>query len=229
MKELILIFDEVKVGLKLHHHAKSGKLLGLAMSADELHDVFQTIQIDHRSQKALYSIYGDILLPISILLGLIIQQVSNKFIIATLYETIHALHLYGFNTKAIVCDGASSNMATIKQLTGFGSGAYGVQDENAPILCDVDIASTPRGTNTHEVKAWFLNPHTNEKVYTLICPSHQVSVRFIVWVNWRVIFFFCLECPLLEQFNFLLSSVNHPLGTYVYLPYCYHKRVLSKF
>ncbi len=63
-------------------------------------------------------------------------------------------------------------MATIKQLTGFGAGAY----ENAPIMCDVDIASTTRGTNTHEVKAWFLNPHTNEKVYTLPISSGQCKV-----------------------------------------------------
>ncbi len=27
----ILIFDEVKVGLKVHYHAKTGKLIGLAM------------------------------------------------------------------------------------------------------------------------------------------------------------------------------------------------------
>ncbi len=146
------------------------------MSADELcslHDVFQTIQIDHRAQKASYVLQylwrcTAVLLPASNfdIIGpyyTSAKQVSNKFIVATLYETIHALHLYGFNTKAIVCDGASSNMATIKQLTGFGSGPYGAQE--APIMCD-DIASTP---HSHEVKAWFLNPHTNEKVYTLIC------------------------------------------------------------
>ncbi len=122
---------------------------------------------------------------------------SRYALVATLYETIHALHLYGFN---IVCDGASSNMATIKQLTGFGSGPYGAQE--APIMCD-DIASTP---HSHEVKAWFLNPHTNEKVYTLICPSHQVSET----VSFSAGDFSPACC--LEQFNFVLSlNVACPL------------------
>ena len=44
--EGILILDEVKVGLKVHHHAKIGKLVGLAMISDDLgslHDVYQTL------------------------------------------------------------------------------------------------------------------------------------------------------------------------------------------
>ena len=41
--EGILIFDEVKVGSKVHYHAKTQELIGGAMSTDELaslHDVF---------------------------------------------------------------------------------------------------------------------------------------------------------------------------------------------
>ena len=38
---------------------------------------------------------------------------------------MHLFQLYGFITKVIVCDGASNNLAAIKTLTGFGSGAYG--------------------------------------------------------------------------------------------------------
>ncbi len=33
--EGILIFDEVKVGVKVHYHAKTGRFIGLAMSGDE--------------------------------------------------------------------------------------------------------------------------------------------------------------------------------------------------
>lgn len=39
----ILIFDEVKVGMKVHYHAKTGTFIGLSMSSDELgslHDVY---------------------------------------------------------------------------------------------------------------------------------------------------------------------------------------------
>ena len=55
--EGILIVDEVKVGLKIHCHAKTGKFIGMAMSSDELgslHDVFQTLKPGHRTQKTLY-------------------------------------------------------------------------------------------------------------------------------------------------------------------------------
>lgn len=57
LNEGVLIFDKVKVGLKVHYHAKSGKLLGLPMSADvlaSLHDVYQTLQSEHRTAKTSY-------------------------------------------------------------------------------------------------------------------------------------------------------------------------------
>ena len=55
--EGILILDEVKVGLKVHYHAKMGKLVGLTMTSGDLgslHDVYQTLQPDHRTQKTSY-------------------------------------------------------------------------------------------------------------------------------------------------------------------------------
>ncbi len=110
------------------------KLIGLVLSADELaslHDVYQTLQSDHRNQKSSYvlqylwrctaSIF-DIIGPYYTSAG----PMNAKFTIATLYETMHSLHIYGFETKATVCDGASSILCAIKLLTGFGSGAYGV-------------------------------------------------------------------------------------------------------
>ena len=161
----ILIFDEVKVGLKLHYHAKTGKLLGLAMTADELgslHDVYQTLQSDHRTQKASYVLQylwrctaSDF--DILELYYTAPATMSGKFILATLFDTMDALQLYGFKTKATISDGASTNLLAIKLLTGFGSGAFG----NKPAGSCQDI---------HEVKAWFTNPYTNEKVFTSFVP-----------------------------------------------------------
>lgn len=57
LNEGVLVFDKVKVGLKVHYHAKSGKLLGLPMSADvlaSLHDVYETLQSEHRTAKTSY-------------------------------------------------------------------------------------------------------------------------------------------------------------------------------
>ena len=165
--EGVLIFDEVKVGLKVHYHAKSGKLIGLAMSVDELaslRDVYETLQSEHRTEKASYVLQYlwrctasnfDVIGPY-FTSG---TAMSAQFIIASLFETIHSFHLYSFETKAILCDGASTNLCAIKLLTGFGSGAFGI---NASL------------EDKHNIKTWFLNPLTNQKVYTLICPSHQV-------------------------------------------------------
>ena len=55
--EGILVFDEVKVGWKSTTMLRLGKFVGLVMNSDELgslHDVYQTLQPDHKAQKALY-------------------------------------------------------------------------------------------------------------------------------------------------------------------------------
>ena len=39
-------------------------------------------------------------------------------------------HNHGFKTIAVVCDGASSNMAAIKLLTTAKRGAFGFSDDN---------------------------------------------------------------------------------------------------
>ena len=161
----ILIFDEVKV----HYHAKTGTFIGFSMSSDELgslHDVYQTLRADHRTLKATYILQFlwrciasdfDIIGPYFTST----DQMKAKFITAALFDTMYALQLYNFETIAVLCDGASSNLSAIKILTGFGHGAYGAKEAGT---CD-DI---------HEVKAWFTNPFTDKKVFTLICPSHQV-------------------------------------------------------
>ena len=170
--EGILIFDEVKVGLKIHYHAKTGKFIGMAMSSDELgslHDVFQTLKPGHRTQKTSYVLQYlwrctvsnfDILGPYYTS----VEAMKAKLILSTLFDAMYAFQLYGFKTKAIICDGASTNLSAVKVLTGFGSGAYGHKEGEG--IEDV-----------HEVQAWFTNPFTNGKVYIIICPSHQVIIN----------------------------------------------------
>ena len=162
------MFDEVKIGLKVHYHAKTGKLVGLAMSSDELgslHDVYQTLQPDHKTQKASYILQYlwrctasnfDILGPYYSCAG----GAKAKYILSTLYNTIHI----GFATKVKV----------IKMLTGCGSGAYG----NKPLRSSVDI---------HEVQAWFTNPYTNNKVFTIVCPSHQVCTLYVMRFSLKLV------------------------------------------
>lgn len=49
----------------------------------------------------------------------------HKFLIPTLMDAIFKFHLSGFETVAVVCDGASSNLAMIKEMSGTSSKAYG--------------------------------------------------------------------------------------------------------
>lgn len=169
LSEGILIYDEVKVGSKVHYHAKTGKLIGLAMTSDELgslHDVYQTMASHHRTEKSSYILQYlwrctmsnfDIIGPYYTAA----DKLKSKFLIATLFDTMYAFQLYGFKTKAVLGDGAGPNLSMAKQLTGFGSGAYGAKK---------------KGTyeDIHEITPWFVNPFTGDKTFILMCPSHQV-------------------------------------------------------
>lgn len=84
-----------------------------------------------------------------------------KFIMSCLTTTIQAFHIYGFNTIAVVCDGASANLKAIKYLTMGKTGAYGINED-------------PQVDDPHHVKTWMLNPWTNEKLFSIPCSSHQV-------------------------------------------------------
>ena len=58
-------------------------------------------------------------------------------------------------------DGASTNLAMIKVLSGQDKGAYGI-DKNRQ--------------DPHEVTPWFVNPqHPNDNIVFIICPTHQVN------------------------------------------------------
>ena len=43
---------------------------------------------------------------------------ESKYILGIMLETVKFFHLYGFNTCVLVCDGASSNLTTIKMTMG---------------------------------------------------------------------------------------------------------------
>ena len=67
--------------------------------------------------------------------------------------------------SAVVLDGASTNLAMIKILSGAKKGAYGLDfDQEDP----------------HEVQPSFANPiNPEEKIHFIICPTHQVKRKFV--------------------------------------------------
>lgn len=48
----------------------------------------------------------------------------HKFLIPSVMDAIFKLHRCGFDTCAIVCDGASQNLTMIKEMSGFENRAY---------------------------------------------------------------------------------------------------------
>ena len=84
---------------------------------------------------------------------------KSKGIIPCVMETIRLFYLYGFKVIALVCDGASSNLTTLKASTGV-SGAYG----------------SSNGSERYSVKPWFANLfEPTQQIYWIICPTHQVA------------------------------------------------------
>ena len=80
-------------------------------------------------------------------------SLEHKFLIACTIDAMTKLHIHRFKTKAIVCDGASSNLKMIKSFMGH------------------------RGTfdNAEPISPKFENPLTNAFTYFIICPTHQLK------------------------------------------------------
>ena len=92
------------------------------------------------------------------------STIDHQILTETLFETMRVFHNYGFKTSAIVCDGASSNLAAIKLITTQKKGAYGSSNER----------------DKHKVEPCFKNPFdATLEVYFVICPSHQVYTVLI--------------------------------------------------
>ena len=86
---------------------------------------------------------------------------EEKFVLGIVLETIKVFHLFGFNTSLLVCDGASSNLSTIKSTMGV-SGVFG---------CDSSL------TDVNSICPWFSNPfNPTRNIYWLICPSHASGI-----------------------------------------------------
>ena len=51
-------------------------------------------------------------------------SIDHKFLLPTLMDVVFKLHKCGFEVCAVVCDGASSNMTMVKELTGSERKAY---------------------------------------------------------------------------------------------------------
>ena len=123
----VLIFDEVKVISRLMWNSRSQTLIGIAMDHKDmssLTDVYQLLDGDNVQQTSyiLQFLWRDLTSPLGPYFTCA-KTIESKFVISCVFETIH---LYGLKTSLLVCDGASSNLSTIKA-THDHYGAYPIK------------------------------------------------------------------------------------------------------
>ena len=70
------------------------------------------------------------------------STVESKFVLACVLDTIKLFQCHGLKTSVLMCDGGSSNIATIKAAHGY-QGAHSLDEIK---------------TDNHEVEPWMLNP-----------------------------------------------------------------------
>ncbi len=130
-----LIFDEVKVIGKVLLNMKNENCSALAVLEDEmcnLHDLYQDLNSSEpvpaeymlQFLRKCFTSHFNVIGPFYSFN----PTIDSKVVIETLFERTQVFHNNGFKTIAVVCDGASSNMAAIKLLTTGKRGAFGFSD-----------------------------------------------------------------------------------------------------
>lgn len=165
----VLIFDEVKVVSRLLWNSRSQEVIGLAISPEDmssLQDIYASVGSEQGPQQATYMLqflWRDLTSKFDVMGPYYssAESLKSKFILACLYETMKLFQLYGFQTSAVVSDGASANLTALKTATGC-LGAYGTTECTSEQRYSIP---PPKFENP------FNPPHM---VYWIICPSHQV-------------------------------------------------------
>ena len=168
LSEGVLIADEVKVAAKLHWNSRDDNIVGTSMTPDEmatLQDLYMDLDGDPTTSKADYvlqtlwrdlSTNHDIVGPYYTSTG----SVDAKFMVACLMDSLQQFHAFGFKVSLVIIDGAASNLSCIKLFLGV-KGVFGHND---------------KASDRHRIAATTTNPFTGDKLFFMICPSHQVII-----------------------------------------------------
>ncbi len=119
--------------MKLLWSSKTQKFIGHAMSHDEmatLCDVYKTLSPDYRGRQTSYvlqTLWRDFTSDFDVIGPHYTNDRTfpHDKLCPILIDAIQQFHLCGFQTVAVVCDGASSNMSMIKEMSGAPAKAYG--------------------------------------------------------------------------------------------------------
>ena len=171
MKTGVLIFDETKVQSKIMFNMTGNKVMGFAMSPDELpflHDIFSSSDQDGemKTSYVLQFIWRDLTSSYSIIGPYFncAKSWDHSFLYDCVMRTLKVFSLYHFRVKAMICDGASSNLSLLKVLAEY-------KGTQLPL-------EAGDGMDQFLPKTKFTNPYDPDSddgdVFMIICPSHQV-------------------------------------------------------
>ena len=140
-------------------NSANSAVVGFAMSSDDfasLHDVYEGLELGEKCQKTSYVlqfIWRDLSSDFDVIGPYFTcpSTVDMRFLHSIVTRTMLAFTQFGFGVRAILCDGCSSNLALLKLLCGHSS-------------------------EQERITPWFESPFDGKKVYTIICPSHQVYI-----------------------------------------------------
>ena len=176
-----LIFDEVKVAAKLHWNSRDDKFVGHTMTSEEmstLSDLYEVLLTDKESEKADYvmqTLWRDLTSECDIVGP---YYTSNgpfkaKTMLACVMDALRKFQAHGFDVCVFVCDGASSNLTMVKTLLG----------KQGPLHHNDSLS------DRHEIDPSFINPFSGEKIYVVICPSHQIKEAVICMTLLNIVVF----------------------------------------
>jgi len=93
------------------------------------------------------------------------SSVERKFVLVCVLDTVKLFQSHGLKTSLLVCDGGSSNIATIKASHGH-HGAY--------------LLFRDKADGKYKIEPWIPHPfNPPHKIFWLICPSHQVMLALL--------------------------------------------------
>ena len=140
-------------------NSSNSAIIGFSMSSEDfisLHDVYEGLCVDEKCQKTAYVVqflWRDLSSDFDVV-GPYFNSLSSletTSLHSMVIRTMLIFTQFGFGVRALLCDGASSNMSLLKLLCGY------TNNEEADIS-----------------RPWFKSPFDGKRVHLLVCPSHQV-------------------------------------------------------
>lgn len=137
-------------------NSANSAIMGFAMTSDDfssLHDVYAYLDQEEQCQKTTYVVqflWRDLSSDFDVIGPYfnIPSIMETKYLHSLVTRTMLAFIQFGFGVKALLSDGASSNLSLMKLLCGYKD--------------DSKLTSS------------FISPFSGEKVFVIVCPSHQV-------------------------------------------------------